>query len=230
LSDRTETASTPGSGRGSGSSGSAGARRSQPLLFSDPAAIDSHRVRYFLAEKGIVHRLVDVPAQRPAGEELLQHNPLGTCPTLIDRDLALYDARVVIDYLDERYPHPPMMPVDPVSRARTRLALFRLENDWGSLVPQHGEPGKPQADLLVERLVSAADVFSSLPYFLGEAFSILDVMLAPLLWRIQRCGIVLPNAAAPVAAYAERLHARPAFQASLAAEDRLPLNGTDEPR
>lgn len=218
MSDRVETGSPTG------------ARRSQPLLFSDPAALDSHRVRYFLAEKGIVHRTVDVPADRAVADELLQHNPLGTCPTLVDRELALYDARVVIDYLDERYPHPPMMPVDPVSRARTRLALFRIENDWGSLVPQHGESGAPQAELLIERLADSAEVFASMPFFLGDSVSILDVMLAPLLWRIQRCGIVLPKAAAPVGAYAARLHARPAFQASLATEDRLPPNGTDEPR
>ena len=199
-----------------------GNRRSTIVLYSDASGIHSHRVRLVLAEKDIQAEICTiVPGE--TNEELLELNAQGTLPTLLDRDLALYDARVIIEYLDERYPHPPLMPVDPVSRARTRLALYRIEADWYALLPssrlQSGSP--EQAALqLSESLTAASDVFAAMPYFFSEEYSILDATLAPLLWRLPVFGIVLPPAAAPVLQYARRMFARPGFQASLSDAER----------
>ncbi len=199
-----------------------GNRRSTVVMYSDVSDIDSHRVRLVLADKDISAEIIPIPAGE-AYQDLLQYNPQGTAPTLIDRELALYNARVIIDYLDERYPHPPLMPVDPVSRARTRLALYRIESDWYPLRPdaQHQAlSASDAAQQLCESLTAASDVFAALPYFFGEEYSILDATLAPLLWRLQAYGIVLPKAAAPVSQYAKRMFARPSFQASLSDAER----------
>lgn len=191
-------------------------------MFSDPECIHSHRVRLILAEKGIQAEIESCdPDNKP--EDLLQLNPSNSLPTLIDRDLVLYDARVVVEYLDERYPHPPFMPIDPVSRARTRLALFRIESDWYSFLPalEAGDASRATAgEQLAESLTAASDVFSAMPYFLSEEFSMLDATLGPLLWRLNHYGIVLPKAAAPVSDYAKRVFARPGFQASLSDVER----------
>jgi len=186
-------------------------------MFSDPEDIHSHRVRLVLAEKGIKAEIESCdPNNKP--EDLIQLNPSNTLPTLIDRELVLYDARVVIEYLDERYPHPPFMPIDPVSRARTRLALFRVEADWYSLLPAleaGGDQKESAAHQLAESLTASNDVFAAMPFFLSEEYSMLDATLAPLLWRLKHYGIVMPKAASAVSDYAKRLFARPGFQASL---------------
>lgn len=191
-------------------------------MFSDPECIHSHRVRLVLAEKGIQAEIESCdPNNKP--EDLLQLNPSNSLPTLIDRDLVLYDARVVIEYLDERYPHPPFMPIDPVSRARTRLALFRIESDWYAFLPAleaGGEEAATAGNQLAESLTAAADVFAAMPFFLSEEFSMLDATLAPLLWRLGHYGIVLPPAAASVSDYAKRIFARSGFQASLSDVER----------
>jgi len=181
------------------------------VLYSDAVGLESHRVRLVLAEKSVVADVVWIDSQAPP-PELVEASGQSTVPVLVDRDLTLYDARVIIDYLDERYPHPPLMPVDPVSRARTRLALFRIESDWLSL------ENEPEA--LAESLAASADVFKAMPFFLSEEYSILDATLAPLLWRLTACGIVLPAAAKPVTDYAKRQFARQGFQASLPDEER----------
>jgi len=191
-------------------------------MFSDPECIHSHRVRLVLSEKGIQAdiELCD-PDNKPEDLQLL--NPSNTLPTLIDRDLVLYDARVVIEYLDERYPHPPFMPIDPVSRARTRLALFRIESDWYSFLPAleaGGDAAKTAQHQLAESLTASSDVFAAMPYFLSEEFSMLDATLAPLLWRLNHYGIELPKAAEPVSEYCKRVFARPGFQASLTERER----------
>ncbi len=191
-------------------------------MFSDPECIHSHRVRLVLAEKGIQAEIESCdPNNKP--EDLLQLNPSNSLPTLIDRDLVLYDARVVVEYLDERYPHPPFMPIDPVSRARTRLALFRIESDWYAFLPAleaGGEQAVTAGNQLAESLTAASDVFAAMPYFLSEEFSMLDATLAPLLWRLGHYGIVLPPAAASVSDYAKRVFARTGFQASLSDVER----------
>ncbi len=204
-----------------------GNRRSTILMYSgsDPLSwegLSSHRVRLVLSEKDIVSEIVSV-ADGQNNADLLQLNPHGTCPTLVDRDLALYDTRVIIDYLDERYPHPPFMPIDPVSRARTRLALYRIEADWYSLLPcvPHQTLSDTEAKkALVVSLVEANEVFEALPFFFAEEYSILDAALTPLLWRLSAYGIVLPEPASAVAAYAKRMFARPGFIASLTDAER----------
>ena len=149
-------------------------------------------------------------------------------PTLIDRDLGLYDTQVINDYLDERYPHPPLLPVDPVSRARTRLTLHRIHADWYSLVPALGGQDKKAqlaaASNLTESLVASAGVFEAMPYFLSEDYSILDATLAPLLWRLPQYGIVLPSGAQAVTAYADRIFNRDGFQASLSVAEKALRN------
>ncbi len=181
------------------------------MLYSDAVSLDSHRVRLVLAEKSVTADVVWIDPDAPL-PELVEASAQSTVPVLVDRDLTLYDARVIIDYLDERYPHPPLMPVDPVSRARTRLALHRIESEWLSLV------NEPEA--LAASLVASADVFEAMPFFLSEEYSILDATLAPLLWRLTACGIVLPAAAKPVADYASRQFARQGFQVSLPDDER----------
>jgi RNA polymerase-associated protein len=203
-----------------------GNRRSSIVVYSDPSCIHSHRVRLVLAEKGIATERISIDAHGVDAElrnELLQVNPRGALPTLLDRDLALYDARVIIDYLDERYPHPPLMPEDPVSRARTRLAQYRIEADWYTLrpdAPSLALNGGQAAAALGESLTAASEVFAAMPFFFGEEYSILDATLAPLLWRLPAYGIVLPEEAAPVLQYARRIFARPGFQASLSSTER----------
>lgn len=191
-------------------------------MFSDPEDIYSHRVRLVLAEKGIKAEIESCdPNNKP--EDLIQLNPSNTLPTLIDRELVLYDARVVSEYLDERYPHPPFMPIDPVSRARTRLALFRIEADWYSLLPELEAGGEQQqiaAHQLAESLTASNDVFAAMPFFLSEEYSMLDATLAPLLWRLKHFGVEMPSAASAVTEYAKRLFARPGFQASLSDFER----------
>lgn len=197
-------------------------RRSQIILYSDPEAINSHRVRVVLAEKGIKAAIVSVDPDSPP-EDLLTLNPLGTLPTLVDQELVLYDPRVIIDYLDERYPHPPLLPPDPISRARTRLALFRIEHDWYSLIPtsSDADPVRDQkAVQLAESLTAASEIFRNSAWLFSEDYSVLDSTLAPLLWRLPRYGIVLPKSAAPVHTYAKRLFSRPGFQESLSPQEK----------
>ena len=193
-------------------------RRSVMTLFSDATCPQSHRVRMVLAEKGITVEIVNIdPANLP--EDLIDLNPYQSVPTLVDRELVLYDTQVVTEYLDERFPHPPLMPVDPVSRARSRLALFRIEKDWYSLIRDLDS----KDDKLVTRarktlrdsLASNAEVFSAKPYFLSDEFSLVDAAIAPVLWRLKFYNIDLPAQARAVNEYAERMFARDSFKASL---------------
>jgi len=181
------------------------------VLYSDPECIHCHRVRLVMAEKDITAEISE-PSRQALPEELKLVNPTGSLPTLIDRDLGLYDAKVVCDYLDERYPHPPLLPIDPVSRARTRLALHRIEADWYQLVPALESSDKTiqkkAAGQLSDSLSASASVFEAMPFFLSEDYSILDATLAPLLWRLPQYGIVLSSDAQPVSHYAERIALR----------------------
>ena len=192
-------------------------RRSVMTLFSNAACPQSHRVRMVLAEKGITVEIVNIdPDNLP--EDLIDLNPYQSVPTLIDRELVLYDAQVIMEYLDERFPHPPLMPVDPVSRARSRLALFRIEKDWYSLLEdlEKGEKVATKArKALRDSLASSAEVFGAKPFFLSDEFSLVDATVAPILWRLKHYRIELPAQASPVMDYADRLFERKSFQASL---------------
>ncbi len=198
-------------------------RRSVMSLFSSTTDPQSHRVRVVLAEKGITVEIVDVDnSHKP--EDLIDLNPYNTVPTLVDRELVLYDPRAIMEYLDERFPHPPLMPVDPVSRARTRLALYRIEQDWYGLIPALESKGEKTAakarKQLRESLTSSAEVFAAKPFFLSDEFSLVDASILPILWRIGHYRIELPRQAKPVLDYAERMFARESFQESLSEAER----------
>lgn len=193
--------------------------------FSDPADHYSHRVRLALAEKGVTCVAVEVVAgQCPA--QLAEINPYGSLPTLADRDLALYDSTVVMEYLDERYPHPPLLPVYPVARANSRLLIHRIQRDWCTAVDlilnaKTKEPARVQARKeLRESLIGVSPVFADKPFFLSEEFSLVDCCLLPIMWRLPQMGIELPRQAKPLLDYMERNFARPGFQASLSAVER----------
>lgn len=194
-------------------------RRSVMTLFSRPTDIHSHRTRLVLAEKNINIEIVNVPGPE-LPEDLMDLNPYHTVPTLVDRDLTLYDSRVIIEYLDERFPHPPLMPVDPVMRAQFRLALFRIETDWYSLAEEaettsDGKLSAKSRKLLRESILQSAELFGARPYFLSEEFSLVDASIAPVLWRLPVYGIELGSQAGPIEAYMKRVFARRSFRQSL---------------
>lgn len=205
-------------------------RRSAMTLFSAPGDAWSHRVRIVLAEKGIPIEVIDVvPGRLP--EDLLDLNPYHSVPTLVDRELVLYDSRVIMEYLDERFPHPPLMPVDPVSRAQVRLTLHRLERDWyaaAEAIDAAAEPREQAARRkeLRETVLQVAELFKVKPYFLSAEFSLLDATIAPILWRLPHWGIDLPlPQAQPIMRYAQLVFSRPSFRASLSQAEqamRLP--------
>lgn len=189
-------------------------------LFSAPTDPWSHRTRIVLAEKSISLDIVNVePGTLP--EDLLDLNPYHSVPTLVDRDLVLYDSRVIIEYLDERFPHPPLMPSDPVMRAQFRLALYRIERDWyGLLAEIEREADKKQAaklkKVLRDTILQSVDLFRMKPYFLSDEFSLVDATIAPVLWRLPRYEIDLPREAGqPIIKYAGLLFSRRAFRDSL---------------
>ena len=194
-------------------------RRSVMTLFSKPTCIHSHRTRLVLAEKNINIEIADVDGP-DLPEDLLDLNPYHTVPTLVDRDLVLYDSRVIIEYLDERFPHPPLMPVDPVTRAQFRLALFRIEMDWYQLAEQFEADGerklatKPRK-MLRDSILASVDLFSAKKYFLSDDFSLVDCTIAPILWRMPVYGIELGSQAEPIEMYMKRVFERRSFQDSL---------------
>jgi RNA polymerase-associated protein len=172
-----------------------------------------------LAEKSINIDIVDVD-DGSLPEDLLDLNPYSSVPTLVDRDLVLYDSRVIIEYLDERFPHPPLMPVDPVTRAQFRLALYRIERDWYSLAEDimSGADRKPVARAvrsLEESILSSVDIFAAKRFFLSDEFSLVDCTIAPVLWRLPVFDIKLPSQAKAIQRYMDDVFSRPSFQASL---------------
>ncbi len=197
------------------------AKRSIMTLYSSNMDIYSHQVRIVLAEKGVNFEVIDVdPDNKP--EDLADLNPYNTVPTLVDRDLVLFEAQIIMEYLDERFPHPPLMPVYPVARARSRLMIHRVERDWYSLRREIISPDTSAINLektrkdLKDSLISLAPVFSDMPFFLSEDFTLVDCCLAPLLWRLDSMGVVLDGrGSTEVKKYMTRLFERESFQASL---------------
>ena len=200
------------------------ARRAVMTLFSGPTDPWSHRTRIVLAEKGLSIDIVNAEVGR-LPEDLLDLNPYHSLPTLVDRDLVLYDSRVIIEYLDERFPHPPLMPIDPVTRAQFRVALYRVERDWYGMAGDiqsdpHGKPAGQARKILGEAITASADVFRAKPFFLSDEFSLVDASIAPILWRLPHLGIELPHQAQPIVKYMNAIFARPAFRASLTEAER----------
>lgn len=194
--------------------------------YSDPVCQYSHRIRLVLAEKGVAAEILDVLSGE-CPEYLAEVNPYATVPTLVDRDLALYDTRVIMEYLDERYPHPPLLPVYPIARADTRMLAERVQRDWcvqadAILDTKTKDAARNKARKeLRESLTGVAPVFASKEYFMSDDLSLVDCCLLPLLWRLPILGIELPKAAQPLLDYMERNFARDAFQASLSEAERL---------
>lgn len=203
------------------------AKRSAMALFSDSRDHYSHRVRIVLAEKGVSVDVIAVdPRAKPA--ELSELNPYNTLPTLVDRDeLALYEARVIMEYLDERFPHPPLLPVYPVARAKSRLWMYRLERDWSPLVDiilqgkSKEQVARARVDLL-ESLLATAPIFAEKPFFMSDEFTMMDCCLGAILWRLPLMEISIPETrhSRPLLEYMARLFARDAFQASLSDQER----------
>jgi len=194
-------------------------RRSVITLFSRPTDLHSHRARLVLAEKNINIEIANVLGP-DLPEDLMDLNPYHTVPTLVDRDLTLYDSRVIIEYLDERFPHPPLMPVDPVTRAQFRLALFRIESDWYSLAEEaeasgDGKLSSKSRKMLRESILQSTDLFCARPYFLSDEFSLVDASIAPILWRLPVYGVELGSQAEAIETYMKRVFARQSFQRSL---------------
>ena len=199
-------------------------RRSIMTLYADPKDPVGHAVRIVLAEKD-VNVDINYVNDETKPEDLNELNPYELILTLIDRDLVLYDAQIMMEYVDERYPHPPLMPVDPVTRANNRQLRYRLMRDLYALTADiagdNDVAGANARKMIRDNLLAIAPLFSSGPYFMSEEFSLVDCCLAPLLWRLQHFGIKLPPAQArPILNYAERLFRRDSFRASLSAFER----------
>ncbi len=196
-------------------------KRSSMTLFSNARDHYSHRVRMVLAEKGVTVDIVDVdPNKKP--EALAEINPYNNLPTLLDRDLVLYEANVIMEYLDERFPHPPLLPVYPVQRALSRLWITRVEKEWSSkldiLMSGKGRETvitKARKELR-ESVIAIAPIFGEMPYFMNEEFTLVDCCVAPILWRLKEVGVTLPEKSTrPLLKYMQMMFEREAFRASL---------------
>jgi len=189
-------------------------------FYSDAVDPACHAVRFVLAEKDIHVEVVHVEgAKRP--EALSELNPYSEVLTLVDRDLVLYEEHIIMEYLDERFPHPPLMPVDPVSRASNRLFRYRIKRDVYDVMNRlDDEPSEGRRRELRDHLSAIAPLFMHKPFFMSDEFSLVDCYLAPVLWRLPRYGVQLPTQARAVAAYADRLFQRDSFRDSLTELER----------
>ena len=196
-------------------------RRSIMTLYSGTDCVLSHACRIVLQEKDIECEVVYTDPSDTC-QELAEFNPYYETPTLVDRDLILYDPFIINEYLDERLPHPPLMPVDPVSRAKQRLMIMRLNRDWFDSVRalQADKKDKAAHKVIRDGLIAISPLFDEQEYSMGEEYSLVDVILAPILWRLPVMNIVLPKQAIKVEEYSERLFARQAFQDSLSDTER----------
>ncbi len=193
-------------------------------LYSGTTCPFSHRCRIVLYEKGMDFQIIDVDLfNKP--EDLAALNPYNQTPVLVERDLILYESNIINEYIDERFPHPQLMPPDPVMRARARLFLFRFEKEMFDHLDTIEHGSQKAADkaraVIRDNLATIAPVFTRQKFMLGEEFSMLDVAIAPLLWRLDYYGIVLPKQAAPLMKYAERLFSRPAFIEALTPSEKV---------
>lgn len=202
------------------------AKRSSMTFYSDGLDHYSHRVRIVLAEKGVAVDVVDSHID-DLPEDVTDLNPYNSLPTLLDRDLVLYEPNVMMEYLDERFPHPPLLPVYPVERARSRLFIHRIERDWcklaDTILSQRASDDEIEEarKSLRDSLVAVSPIFAEKPYFMSDEFTLVDCCLAPLLWRLPALGIELPaEQCAALLDYMDRLFEREAFRESLSDAER----------
>lgn len=202
-------------------------KRSSMTFFSDGNDHYSHRVRIVLAEKGVTVDIINVdPADKP--EELGDLNPYNSLPTLLDRDLVLYESKIMMEYLDERFPHPPLLPVYPVARGQCRLWIHRIEKDWCVLVDkiEGGRLGEKALESarkdLRDSLVGVAPIFGDKPFFMSDEFTLVDCCLGPILWRLPRLGVQLPQTkqTKPLFDYMNRIFQMESFRASLSEQEQ----------
>ena len=203
------------------------AKRSSMTFYSDGNSHYSHRVRIVLAEKGVTVETIDVdPDNKP--EDLATLNPYNKLPTLVDRDLVLYEADIMMEYLDERFPHPPLFPVYPVARAQSRLWIYRIRKDWctmvDSIIAGSGTPSQldKKRKELRESLISIAPIFGEKPYFMSDEFTIVDCVVCPILWRLPVMGIDLGKSKAVklLLDYRDRLFERESVMVSLSEQEK----------
>jgi RNA polymerase-associated protein len=193
-------------------------------LYSGTTCPFSHRCRFVLYEKGMDFQVIDVDLYNKP-EDIAVMNPYNRLPVLVERDLILYESNIINEYIDERFPHPQLMPADPVMRARARLMLFNMEVELFSQIDSLESGKEKQVERarqhVADRLVELAPVFTKTKYMLGDDFTMLDVAIAPLLWRLDHYGIKLGKTAAPLMKYAERIFSRPAFIEALTPSEKV---------
>ncbi len=201
------------------------AKRSSMTFYSDGNDHYSHRVRIVLAEKGVAVEINDCdPNNLP--EDLASLNPYNSLPTLLDRELVLYEPNVMMEYLDERFPHPPLLPVYPVARAESRLYMYRIQRDWCDLADviltsEDADEAEEARKALRDSLVAVSPIFGEKDFFMSEEFTLVDCCIAPLLWRLEILGVELPEAQSKeLIKYMDRLFERESFQLSLSEEER----------
>lgn len=191
-------------------------------LYSGTSCPYSHRCRIVLFEKGMDFEVIDVD-QTDGAEDLAAINPYNKVPVLVERDLILTEANIINEYIDERFPHPQLMPADPVMRGRARLFLHRFEQELYSnvdIILQGGKPADKARLIIRDNLAQLAQILTKQKFLLGNDFSMLDVAVAPLLWRLEHYGIHMGKEAAPLMKYAERLFSRQGFIDSLTPAER----------
>lgn len=183
-------------------------------LYSGTTCPFSQRCRIVLFEKGMDFEVIDVDLMNKP-EDLAVMNPYNRVPVLVERDLILYEANIINEYIDERFPHPQLMPADPVMRGRARLFLYRFETELfayvDALEKAESKAAEKARPIVRDNLAQIAPVFAKQKYMLGDDFSMLDVAIAPLLWRLEYYGIVLPKQASALLKYAERIFSRQGF-------------------
>jgi len=195
------------------------------VLYSGTTCPFSQRCRLVLFEKGMDFEIKDVDLFKKP-EDINVMNPYGQVPILVERDLTLYESNIINEYIDERFPHPQLMPADPVMRARARLFLFNFERELfihvQTIENTNNQKAIEKGKLLVrDRLTQLAPILLKSKYMLGDEFSMLDVAIAPLLWRLDHYGIDLPKSAAPLMKYAERIFSRPAYIEALTPSEKV---------
>ncbi len=199
------------------------------VLYSGTTCPFSQRCRFVLFEKGMDFEIRDVDLYNKP-EDISIMNPYGQVPILVERDLILYESNIINEYIDERFPHPQLMPADPVMRARARLFLFNFERELFVHVQQlerrdHNKDTSKQMEKartqIRDRLTQLTPIFIKNKYMLGDEFSMLDVAIAPLLWRLDHYGIEMPKTAAPLLRYAERIFSRPAYIEALTPSEKV---------
>ncbi|MCQ9120762.1 stringent starvation protein SspA [Rodentibacter pneumotropicus] len=208
----------------------ASSKRSVMTLFSNRDDIYCHQVKIVLAEKGVAYENEEVNPQA-LSEDLMELNPYGSLPTLVDRDLVLFNSRIIMEYLDERFPHPPLMPVYPIARGKTRLLMLRIEQDWYPTLmkAEKGRESERAEALgqLKEELLAVSPIFQQMPYFMSEEFSLVDCYIAPLLWKLKQFGVEFSGAGSKaLKSYMDRVFSRDSFLQSVG--EAAPKNLMDD--